>query len=125
MNRLEIKYVETTGKSIFTGMDETVSGYTIFIGTHQLTGLLPLYMIKEQLHKFYTYRDIKNFTNHNIEDAHFTIDGVVYKYDSENLPEIDDNEVFFRTEQDGVVEYLTPSENPGRHGLFDTIAFIE
>lgn len=123
MNRLEIKYVETTGKSIFTGMDETVSGYTIFIGTHQLTGLLPLYMIKEQLHKFCTYRDIKR--ENNIEDAKFDIDGAVYRYDSKNLPEIDDNEVFFRTEQDGVVEYLTPSENPGRHGLFDTIAFIE
>ena len=122
MNRLEIKYVETTGKSIFTGMDETVSGYAIFIGTLQLTGLFPLYMIKEQLHKFYTYKDIKR--EHNMENAHFTIDGKVYKYDSKNLPEIDDNEVFFRTEQDGVIEYLTPSENPGRHGLFDTISFI-
>ena len=122
MNRLEIKYVEQTGKSIFTGETETVSGYAIFIGSLQLTGLLPLYMIKEQLHKFHTYKDIKH--ENNIEDAHFTIDGKVYKYDSKNLPEIEDDEVFFTMEGDAMVEYCTPSENPGRHGLFDTITFL-
>lgn len=94
MNRLEIKYVETTGKSIFTGMDETVSGYAIFIGTHQITPLYPLHMIQDEIKKFCTYRDIKR--ENNIEDAKFDINGKIYEYDPKNLPEIEDDEVFFQ-----------------------------